>query len=237
MITTNLEVKKRKISVLENQIPYTGEYNIDSFHFTFDDEWNGLDKTLVIIADNQRYNVALLNDMCVIPYQFYDYKGNVLIGLFGTDGTNQTLATGWLPLYIEDDAYARGVEPENLPTQTQWDLFITEINGLLEQCQATKQQCQDILDQMGRDYITYIGELNQIKEDTKGYKNQAQEILEDVEDIKQDIIDMGSARTFATFYLDAVTGDLYVINAESLGNMGFFVQDGDLYVNINSEVV
>ena len=235
MITTNFLVKKRKISQLDS-VPYTGEYNIDTFHFEFDEEWNGLDKTLVIVTDNKRYNVPLLHDECVIPYEFYTYKGNVLIGLFGTyEGQYQTLATGWLPIYIEDDSYS-SVEPENLPTPTQWDLYVTEINRLLGLCEESEENCQAILEQLQNDYNTYIEEFNQIKNDTEEYKNQTEQILQDVEDVKQDIIDMGASRTFATFYLDAQTGDLYVIDASSLGNMGFYVQDGDLYVNINSEV-
>lgn len=144
MVSTNFLVKKRKISQIDS-IPYTGEDYIDTFKFEFDGEWEGLDKTLVIVSGNQRYNVPLLNDECVVPFEFYQIKGNVLIGLFGTDGEYQTLATGWLPIYVEEDSYEVGVEPENLPTPTQWDLYVTEINELLRQCQASEDSCSEIL--------------------------------------------------------------------------------------------
>lgn len=148
MITTNFIVSKRKISQ-ENKVPFTGEYNIDKFHFTFDEEWNGLDKTLVIVTDDTHtYNVALLNDEAIVPMEFYQTKGNIIIGVFGTNGTEQILATGWLSVYIEDDAYKAGQEPSNLPTPTQWDLYVTEINELLERAEASEQSCQDILEEM-----------------------------------------------------------------------------------------
>ena len=49
---------------------------------------------------------------------------------------------------------------------------------------------------------------------------------------------MASALKFATFDVDPKTGELYVNSAESLGNMGFSVEnDGALYVQIpNKEV-
>ena len=86
MIITNFLVKKRKISQIDS-VPYTGEYNIDTFEFEFDDEWEGLDKTLVIVAGDKRYNVALMHNACVVPFETYQVKGNILIGVFGTDGT------------------------------------------------------------------------------------------------------------------------------------------------------
>ena len=233
MITTNFLVKKRKISQLDS-IPYTGEFNIDKFKFQFDEEWTGLNKTLVIVADNT-YNVALLNDECLVPQEFYDKKGNIMIGVFGSNDNQKILATGWLPIYVEDDSYT-GEEPSNLPTPTQWDLYISEINRLLSACEATVVECNDILLQLQNDYSTYLEEFNQIKSDTESYKNEASGILANVEQVKQDIIDMGSSRTFATFYLDAKTGGLYVVNAESLGNMGFFLKDGGLYVQMSTEI-
>jgi len=235
MLITNFRVEKRKISLIDNPVPFTGEYNIDTFKFEFDEEWEGLNKTLVIVSDNT-YNVSLLNDQCLIPMEFYNKKGSISIGVFGTIGNGKILATGMYPIYIEEDAYKRGQEPANLPTQTQWDLYITEINGLLVQCQATKRQCDEVLAQLTRDYNAYILEFNQIKQDTKDYRDETSTIYAQVEQVKQDIIDMGSARTFATFYVDPQTGELYVVNAESLGNMGFYVHDYNLWVQINTEV-
>ena len=186
MVTTNFLVKKRKISQLDS-VPYTGEYNIDTFHFEFDEEWEGLDKTLVLISGGQRYNIALLNDSALMPFETYQIKGNVQIGLFGTDNGNRVLATGWLPLYIEEDSYEVNTEPENLPSPTQWDLYVTEINGLLNQCRATKEDCEEILNQMQLDYEQYLRELNQIKSDTEDLKDDTQTIHDETNQIKTDV--------------------------------------------------
>lgn len=182
MVTTNFLVKKRKISQIDS-IPYTGEDNIDTFKFEFDEEWEGLDKTLVIVSGNNRYNIALLHDQCVVPFEFYQIKGNVLIGLFGTDGTYQTLATGWLPIYVEEDSYEVGVEPDNLPTQTQWDAFVTEINNLLEQAEASEEHCAEILEQIEELKSTiesYMSTIEGYKDTTKGYMDTTEGYKNDV---------------------------------------------------------
>ena len=186
MVQTNFLVKKRKISQLDS-VPLTGEYNIDTFHFDFDEEWEGLDKTLVLISGGQRYNIALLNNEALMPFETYQIKGNVQIGLFGTDNGYRTLATGWLPLYIEEDSYEVNTEPENLPSPTQWDLYVTEINRLLALCEASEENCQSILNQMQLDYESYVAELNQIKSDTEGIKQDTQAIYNQTNQIKTDV--------------------------------------------------
>lgn len=187
MVTTNFKVQKRKISQIDS-VPYTGEYNIDTFKFEFDEEWEGLDKTLVFISGNNRYNIALLNDEALMPFEMYQIKGNIQIGLFGTDNGLRTLATGWLPLYIEEDSYEVSVEPENLPTPTQWDMYVTEINRLLDECQASQEQCELIQAQIEEDYEQYLADLNQIKSDTLGYKNDTQALKNETNQIKNDVI-------------------------------------------------
>lgn len=82
MKTTNFEVRERKISKL-NQVTYTGESNVDIFHFDFDEEWNDLEKTLVLIVDGTTYNVALLNDETLLPIEAYVDNRSITIGVFG----------------------------------------------------------------------------------------------------------------------------------------------------------
>jgi len=127
MVITNFEVKKRQITKLDDQTIYTGEYNIDKFKFTFDDEWQGLNKTLVIMG-YETYNVSLLNDECLIPVEFYQKKGNISIGVFGRDADTTILASNFMTIFIHNDAYKEGQTPANLPTQTQWDEYIEDIN-------------------------------------------------------------------------------------------------------------
>ena len=82
MKTTKFEIKQRILNKL-NQVTYTGKSNVDTFKFEFDEEWNDLEKTLVIINDVATYNLPLLNDEAIIPIEFYSDSQIVTVGVFG----------------------------------------------------------------------------------------------------------------------------------------------------------
>ncbi|MBO5179265.1 MAG: hypothetical protein J6B87_02840 [Clostridia bacterium] len=146
MKTTNFKIEERKLNKL-NSVPYMGELNVDTFHFEFDEEWIGLEKTLVIIAEGKTYNVALLNDEAVLPTEAYIDNKSINIGVFGKKD-NTILSTNLIDIWITKGAYAEGQEPSNLPTPTQWDLYIAEINRLLDEANASKEECERILEEM-----------------------------------------------------------------------------------------
>lgn len=143
MKTTNFKIQERKLNKL-NVVPYTGELNVDTFHFEFDEEWTGLEKTLVIIAENKTYNVALLNDEAVLPTEAYIDNKSISIGVFGKKD-NTILSTNLIDIWITKGAYAEGQEPSNLPTLTQWDLYVEEINNLLKESKANVEACNKVL--------------------------------------------------------------------------------------------
>ena len=74
--------------------------------------------------------------------------------------------------------------------------------------------------------------LNAIQK-TEEFNTNAKEKTDSLNNIADDIKDMANALFFATFDIDVDTGELYVNTADSLGNMGFEVNDeGDLLVEI-----
>ena len=235
MRQSKFKIENREIDFIET-VSMAGNANVDTFLFEFDNEWEGLTKTLVLQNGSQPVLVNLINDEAIIPASVY-HDGILTFGVYGRNENDEIVLSSLMyTLEISDGAYNYSGNPSNLPDKSTWDQYTDIMLGLVGQGEITLENCQSVLSDMQTYCIDKKAEMEGIRDTTEGYKNDAQDILEDVQDIKQDIIDMGSSRTFATFYLDATTGDLYVINSESLGNMGFFVQDGDLYVNINSEV-
>lgn len=74
--------------------------------------------------------------------------------------------------------------------------------------------------------------LNAIQK-TEDFNDNAKEKTDSLNNIADDIRDMANSLVFATFDIDVDTGELYVNTADSLGNMGFEVNDeGDLLVEI-----
>ena len=143
MKITNFEVKDRKLNKL-NSVTYTGDFNVDTFHFDFDEEWNGLEKTLVIIADKITYNVPLLNDEAILPNEVYVDNQSIGIGVFGRN-ENTILSSNVMNIWINKGAYMEGEKPSNLPTPTQWDLYVEQINKFLKESKINAENCEEIL--------------------------------------------------------------------------------------------
>lgn len=142
MKITKFEIKNRMIEKIDFET-YTGELNVDTFHFDFDEEWTGLDKTLVIIAEDKTYNVALLNDEAIIPSEAYVNNKAITLGVFGQK-ENTILSSSLTELWMTKGAYQEGENPSNLPTPTQWDLYISEINRLLEEGEENKNDIEKL---------------------------------------------------------------------------------------------
>lgn len=243
MLTTNLSVTGRVITK-ENEVQYAGKYNVDTLQFTFNDEnWAELDKTCVFELKNGTvYNTALLNDATIIPAEVYLNAKNqmVQVGVYGYEANECILDTIPIPIYIHEGVYQDGIEPENLPTMTQWNAFVQQANQILS-------DTEDVYDNVVSTAQQNISDMNDIKDDTEdikddtqtiyentvGIKNDAQDILDDAEEVQQQIADMAQSLTFATFDVDPETGMLYMNTEVSLGNMVFSIStDGALQVTI-----
>lgn len=143
MKTTRIQVVNRQL-IISNKIIYTGKSNVDNFKFSFDDEWLNLNKTLVIIVDSNTYHVPLLNDEAILPTEIYSKNSTVSIGVFGKFD-DIILASELKKISIHEGAYKEGQPPDNLPTPTQWDLYVEEINRLLSEAKISEEECRKIL--------------------------------------------------------------------------------------------
>lgn len=146
MRTTNFEVKNRILNKIDS-ITYTGDLNVDTFLFDFDDEWQELDKTLVLIIGEKTYNVALINDEAVLPNEAYLDNQSITVGVFGKKG-DTILSSNLINIWMTKGAYVEGQEPDNLITPTQWDLYVEEINRLLSEAKASEEECQKALEEV-----------------------------------------------------------------------------------------
>lgn len=143
MKITKIQVVNRQL-IISNKIIYTGKNNVDNFKFSFDDEWLNLNKTLVIIVDSNTYHVPLLNDEAILPTEIYSRNSTVSIGVFGKID-DIILASELKKISIHEGAYKEGQAPGNLPTPTQWDLYVEEINNLLNESKANVEACNKVL--------------------------------------------------------------------------------------------
>lgn len=146
MKTTKFEIKNRKLDKIDFE-RYTGNFNVDTFNFEFDEEWDNLEKTLVIIIGDKTYNVSILNNEAILPLEAYTGNTEITIGVFGKN-EDTILSSNLIGIWMTKGAYIEGKEPENLPTPTQWDLYIEEINNLLDNAKLSEEECKRVLEEI-----------------------------------------------------------------------------------------
>ena len=179
--TSFFKVENRKITKI-NDVNYTSLQEVDKFHFFFDDEWEGLDKVIKICVKDNIYEYPLLKDEVIIPPEAY-VPGIISIGINGVKDS-RVLATGLTTITIGESAYSDEL-PSNMPTPTQWDLYIAELNNLLRDANTVKEECEDLLAEVVRYRDESIANIEIVEE----LKNQTQAIKEQVDAQKEAIDD------------------------------------------------
>ena len=177
--TSFFKVENRKITKI-NDVNYTNLQEVDKFHFFFDDEWEGLDKVIKICVKDNIYEYPLLKDEVIIPPEAY-VPGIISIGINGVKDS-RVLATGLTTITIGESAYSDEL-PSNMPTPTQWDLYIAELNNLLRDANTVKEECEELLAEVVRYRDESIANIEIVEE----LKNQTQAIKEQVDAQKEAI--------------------------------------------------
>lgn len=139
MITTNFQIKDRTITKL-NDNKLIGIVGQDKFHVDFIDEaWEGLHKTLKLIRpDGAIIKLAILNNEVILTQECY-VEGMAYLGFFGTINEDdpeemEIASTDYITINFIRHAYDNNDDEEtiNLPTPTQWDIIINQLNGVYE---------------------------------------------------------------------------------------------------------
>lgn len=96
-----LQTSKNNLRLLENELITSDSLNIYDVYFTFDSEWDGLEKTAVFKTGSCNGTAVMLDeeDHCVVPWEVLDSKnvGSVFkIGVFGVKGKETILPTIWV---------------------------------------------------------------------------------------------------------------------------------------------
>lgn len=157
-----IQLDKKTIPLDEPLVSYNKGYDAN---FIFDNEWNGLVKTVRFINGNKRKDVVLIDDKCEFPI---DIMGSVVeVGVFGGDlkSTNSTYVL-FLPSILEKFGIPVDPTPE---IYTQIIRMIQEIKDEA----ITQEEIQDAVD-------NYLDE-NPVQPTTITYKSWTELDIEGVE--------------------------------------------------------
>lgn len=104
----NLTAAKNQLQVVTSELLTSGSVNVNTVQFTFNDDWDGLDKTAVFRSGEDERSVLLDDtEMCQIPWEVLQNKCRVLeAGVYGTLNGELVLPTVWVELgTIREGAY------------------------------------------------------------------------------------------------------------------------------------
>ena len=126
-----VKVDTHKITIEGDIETNAGEYNVTPCEFNFSNEYDDLTKMAVFSTCNDVYKVAILNDECTIPEEALREEGQVLLGVFAYESTNDELVLRYSPIpryfNVTRGSYREGNDPI-LPAPTEWERVLALIN-------------------------------------------------------------------------------------------------------------
>ena len=136
MKNLNLIVNQNEITQNGNEYLTSGGYKSIQCNFSFSEEWHNLTKTAIFVYNGVAFNETLVEDKCFIPHEAIENKGELSIGVFGTEISGENLekrnTTDLLNVKIYEGSFIKGIQPEK-PSPETWELYLEEVNKLIEE--------------------------------------------------------------------------------------------------------
>ena len=156
-----LQVKNFEIIPLEKQYVVENQINEFAIEFEFDDSWNYETKYVIFDNEETTYKRPIINNQVIIPSELLN--GRTTIQIYGQNVENGEIVKR-KPSYkysfsILNSLSTEGQEESELPTPSQWELYISQIeelcNDLQDQFDDLKEECEtkcnDVIERLAQD--------------------------------------------------------------------------------------
>lgn len=175
MAVINLQLENQLLTKTNEVILSSGDNEVDSCNFHFDDNWDGFIKTAVFYQEKDRAQYSILdsNDSCTIPAGAMADAGTMCVGVFGIKGKEILTST-----VVRVEVLQGALDGEGPELEPSDDIFLSIV-----------AKYQAVLDQYNEVNLNYdeiqalIIRQNQILEGLNAF---------DVESISQRISDIES---------------------------------------------
>lgn len=188
MAQIKLLLEKQLLSIQNQEIIASGDINLDTCAFTFDEAWEGYIKTAVFYQDKENVHYAVLDgsDSCVIPASAMAREGKLYIGVFGMNGSRVMTSTVER-IYIRQGA----ISGDTVSTEPSDDVFLAiiaqyqRIAGMMQEYESTAAEFNArtaeqnaILETLNAFDVSEIAQrLDAIEDRMISYANTAREIM------------------------------------------------------------
>ena len=135
-----LYARKNLLEVNQKEMVTSGSVNVYQAQFSFDNAWDGLERTAVFQAGDETIS-TILDDtgVCIIPWEvLQDAKRTLYAGVYGTKDGEIVLPTIWASL----GEIKQGVNPGQStqpPTPSVYEQILAQIGNLDELDTQTKE--------------------------------------------------------------------------------------------------
>lgn len=132
----NIKVNSHTLEINQNIDINAGEYNITTLNFEFSDEYEGLTKMAVFSNCETSIKTAILDNQCTIPFEVLEEPGQVLLGVYGYEGEDDSLELRYSPepqyFNVKHGSYQEGGEP-TIPPKSEWEEVVEEVNQAIDE--------------------------------------------------------------------------------------------------------
>lgn len=174
----NIKVNSHTLEIEQNIDINAGEYNITTLNFEFSDEYEGLTKMAVFSNCETSIKTAILDNQCTIPFEVLEEPGQVLLGVYGYEGEDDSLELRYSPepqyFNVKHGSYQEGGEPA-IPPKSEWEQLVEEINQAITETnnlniEATKEDHTTTITITKKDGTTYQVQILDGEKGEKGDK-------------------------------------------------------------------
>ena len=163
-----LAANKVCLQLLQKEAVTSGSVNVYTVKFDFNSDWDGLAKTAVFQAADDKVSVILDQDNeCQIPWEVLQNPRRTLeVGVYGTRGTDLVLPTIWATIGTIKEGASPG-DSTQPPTPSVYDQILAEIGDLgslkTDNKDSLVEAINEIYDTGGGDRLPEITEADEGK--------------------------------------------------------------------------
>jgi hypothetical protein len=175
-------IPEEKSYVIENQV------NEFALEFEFDDSWNYETKYVIFDNEESTYKRPIINNQVIIPSELLN--GKTTIQIYAQDVENNEIVkrkpSFKYSFSILNSLFPEGVEENDLPTPSQWEIYISQIeemcNNLQDQFDDLKEECETKCDDV-------IERLAQDEQDIQTNTDNIRTNAENIDKLNTDLLD------------------------------------------------
>ena len=158
-------VTKNNVQIDTREIVHEGEYNVNTLFFTFTQDYDGLSKMAVFSNLTNSYELAITNNMCLIPAEIVADRGCFTLGVYAYTMVDDEIVKRYSPapieLKIDDGSYVRALNPQGTEP-TLFQTFAQQVEGQFDEMSGAIGDNTEEIDDL-KDRATALEEGKQDK--------------------------------------------------------------------------